>query len=72
MEPALYTELAQDLDCAGADFLFLPDKQVGNVTPHDPAVIDTWFEPVTQMSYLAAVTECIGLIPTMSTTWYDP
>lgn len=72
MDPMMYAELAQELDTAGADFLFLPDKHVGNTTPPDPSVIDTWFEPVTQLSYLAAVTQNIGLVPTMSTSWYDP
>ncbi|MGP5930852.1 LLM class flavin-dependent oxidoreductase [Corynebacterium glyciniphilum] len=72
MDPSLYEELARDCDAAGLDFLFLPDKHVANASPPDPSIADSWFEPITLLSYLAAVTSRIGLVPTMSTTWYEP
>lgn len=72
MDPSLYEELARDCDTAGLDFLFLPDKHIANASPPEPSVADSWFEPVTMLSYLAAVTSRIGLVPTMSTTWYEP
>jgi alkanesulfonate monooxygenase SsuD/methylene tetrahydromethanopterin reductase-like flavin-dependent oxidoreductase (luciferase family) len=72
MEPALYTRLARACDRAGIDVLFLPDKQVANASPPDPSVADSWFDPLTMFAYLAAVTDRIGLVPTLSTTWFEP
>jgi alkanesulfonate monooxygenase SsuD/methylene tetrahydromethanopterin reductase-like flavin-dependent oxidoreductase (luciferase family) len=72
MEPAFYADLARSCDAAGIDFLFLPDKQIANATPPDPAVADSWPDPVTLLAYLAALTTRIGLVPTMSTTWFEP
>lgn len=75
MDPTLYAGLARDCEAAGMDFLFLPDKHVANAAPPgrpDPSMVDSWFEPLTLLSYLAAVTSRIGLVPTLSTTWYEP
>lgn len=72
MDPAFYAELARACDTAGIDFLFLPDKQVANATPPDPAVADSWFDPLTLLAFLAAQTDRIGLVPTLSTTWFEP
>lgn len=72
MDPTFYADLARDCDAAGIDCLFLPDKQIANASPPDPSVADSWFDPVTLLAYLAAVTDRIGLVPTMSTTWFEP
>lgn len=75
MDPTLYAGLARDCEAAGMDFLFLPDKHVANAAPPgraDPSMVDSWFEPLTLLSYLAAVASRIGLVPTLSTTWYEP
>ncbi|MDN5723388.1 MAG: LLM class flavin-dependent oxidoreductase, partial [Corynebacterium sp.] len=69
MDPAFYTDLTRNCDQAGIDFLFLPDKQVANASPPDPAVADSWFDPLTLLAFLAAQTDRIGLVPTLSTTW---
>ncbi|MGP5037800.1 LLM class flavin-dependent oxidoreductase [Corynebacterium variabile] len=72
MDPAFYTDLTRNCDQAGIDFLFLPDKQVANASPPDPAVADSWFDPLTLLAFLAAQTDRIGLVPTLSTTWFEP
>jgi alkanesulfonate monooxygenase SsuD/methylene tetrahydromethanopterin reductase-like flavin-dependent oxidoreductase (luciferase family) len=72
MDPAFHAELARLCDRAGIDFLYLPDRSTTFGSPSDPSSVESMFEPVTGMAYLAAVTERIGLVPTVSTTWTEP
>jgi alkanesulfonate monooxygenase SsuD/methylene tetrahydromethanopterin reductase-like flavin-dependent oxidoreductase (luciferase family) len=72
MDPAFHLELAQLCDRAGLDFLYLPDRSATFGSPFDPSAVESMFEPVTAMAYLAAGTRRIGLVPTVSTTWSEP
>ncbi len=61
--------LAVRADEAGVDSLFLADKLA---FANDPATVAPLFEPLTLLSAIAAVTQRIGLIASISTTFSHP
>lgn len=71
-----YAELAQTAERGKFDTLFLADALA--IRDGDPDVMKRWpqymsyFEPVTLLSALAAVTEHIGLIATSTTSYNEP
>lgn len=71
-----YVELAQTSERAKFDFIFLADSAA--VRHGNPKALRRWpqymayFEPVTLLSALAAVTEHIGLISTATTSYNEP
>ncbi|WP_019136513.1 LLM class flavin-dependent oxidoreductase [Cellulomonas massiliensis] len=67
----LFAELAQRAEAARIDTLFIADGLNLDVraAEHSPA---GHLEPVTLLSAVAAVTERIGLIPSVSTTFTEP
>jgi FMN-dependent oxidoreductase (nitrilotriacetate monooxygenase family) len=70
-----YVDLARKAEAAKFDAVFLADS-VGVRNAHSPSLSRTaraeHFEPLTLLSALAAVTERIGLIATVSTTYNEP
>lgn len=74
MSPSFQARIARRAEAAGIDLLLLADKNTTNGTSDDDLVrhANSWFEPVTVMSYLASVTESIGLVATASTSWFEP
>lgn len=70
-----YVELARKAEAAKFDAIFLADA-VGVRSSHLPSLARTarsdHFEPLTLLSALAAVTERIGLIATVSTSYNEP
>ncbi len=63
---SLYADLARKAEAAKIHTLFLADTVPSDGTP-EPS-----FEPVTLLSALAPLTERIGLIPSISTTFTEP
>lgn len=70
-----YVELARKAEAAKFDAIFLADS-VGVRSTHLPSLARTaradHFEPLTLLAALAAVTERIGLIATVSTSFNEP
>jgi len=70
-----YVELAQKAEAAKFDAVFLADS-VGVRNSDLPSLSRTaradHFEPLTLLSAIAALTECIGLIATVSTSFNEP
>ncbi|OZI35989.1 nitrilotriacetate monooxygenase [Bordetella genomosp. 1] len=70
-----YVDLARQAEAAKFDAIFLSDSS-GIRSTHLPSLGRTarsdFFEPVTLLSALAAVTERIGLIATVSTSFHEP
>lgn len=70
-----YVELAKAAETAKFDAIFLADSS-GLRTTHLPSLARTaradFFEPLTLLSALATVTERIGLIATVSTSFHEP
>ncbi|MFJ1298550.1 LLM class flavin-dependent oxidoreductase [Pseudomonadota bacterium AL_CKDN230030165-1A_HGKHYDSX7] len=70
-----YVELAKLAESAKFDAIFLSDSS-GVRSTHLPSLArmarTDFFEPVTLLSALAAVTERIGLIATVSTSFHEP
>ena len=70
-----YVELARKAEAAKFDAVFLADS-VGVRSTHLPSLARTaradHFEPLTLLAALAAVTERIGLIATVSTSFNEP
>ncbi|MBO4205762.1 NtaA/DmoA family FMN-dependent monooxygenase [Micromonospora echinofusca] len=65
-----FVELARTAERGALDSLLLPDLlSVGPDTRHR---VPPLFEPLTLLAALATVTEHIGLIATVSTTWHEP
>lgn len=73
-DPRHYLEIADLAERGRFDYLFLPDKNTVNAPLGQDATRDgnSWPEPLTLMSYLAAATERIGLVATSSTAWGEP
>jgi FMN-dependent oxidoreductase (nitrilotriacetate monooxygenase family) len=76
-EFGFYAGLAHAAEEAGFDFLFLPDSQA--IRGDDMAALSrtairyvAQFEPLTLLSGLAAITSRIGLIASISTTYFHP
>lgn len=70
-----YVALAQQAEAAHFDAIFLSDSS--GIRGTDPASLartarSDFFEPVTLLSALAAVTRKIGLIATVSTSFHEP
>jgi len=71
-----YVQLAQTAERAKFDFIFLADAAA--VRHGNPKALRRWpqymayFEPITLLSSLAAVTERIGLISTATTSYNEP
>jgi alkanesulfonate monooxygenase len=70
-----YADLARTAERAKFDAIFLADSDA--VLDQDPEIMSrtsraTHFEPLTLLSALAAMTERIGLIATVSTTYNEP
>jgi FMN-dependent oxidoreductase (nitrilotriacetate monooxygenase family) len=71
-----YVQLAQIAERAKFDFIFLADSLA--IWDGPPSVIQRWpkyaayFEPLTLLSGLAAVTSNIGLVATTSTSYNEP
>lgn len=70
-----YVELARAAEAAKFDAIFLADSS-GLRATHLPSLARTaradFFEPLTLLSALATVTERIGLIATVSTSFHEP
>ena len=71
-----YVQLAQTAERAGFDFIFLADAAAvrhGNLNAlrRWPQYM-AYFEPITLLSALAAVTEHIGLVSTATTSYNEP
>ena len=71
-----YVRLAQTAERANFDFIFLADAVAvrhGNLSAlrHWPQYM-AYFEPITLLSALAAVTEHIGLVATATTSYNEP
>ncbi|MBE1444446.1 LLM class flavin-dependent oxidoreductase [Paenibacillus sp. OAS669] len=71
MDPAFYERFAQTAERGKFDMLFLADSLalLGSSPSHTASVRP---EPITLLSYLAGVTERIGLAATVSTTYHEP
>ncbi len=70
-----YAKIAQEAEAAKFDLLFLDDIVAVKDTSRDvgPRLSRAaFFEPISLLSGLAAVTERIGLVGTVSTTYNDP
>lgn len=65
-----YTRQARQAEAAGFDFVFLVDSQY--VEPDYPHHHLNRLEPLTLLSALAARTDRIGLVATVSTTYAEP
>ncbi|MBY6413502.1 LLM class flavin-dependent oxidoreductase [Rhodococcus sp. BP-252] len=66
---AYYEELAQIAERGKLDAVFFADGH----SVRDPAGAGTWFlEPITALSAMARATTHIGLVTTVSTTFYTP
>ncbi|GIQ69545.1 monooxygenase [Xylanibacillus composti] len=74
MEADYYRQLAQIAERGKFDMLFLADTLFANyANPHYfKHAVTTRPEPITLLSYLAGVTEHIGLAATVSTTYQEP
>lgn len=70
VNPDWYREIARIAEDATFDFLFIADAVFVDLdgTPH----YLSRFEPLSALSYLAAVTEQIGLVGTFSTSYQEP
>lgn len=69
LDPKLYKSIAQTAERGKFDALFVPDfytVKLGGLAQRQEVVR---FEPMTLLSYLAGVTERIGLVGTSSTTY---
>ncbi|MDH4608570.1 LLM class flavin-dependent oxidoreductase [Pseudomonas sp. BN102] len=70
---ALYKRLAQVAEAAKFDTLFVADSVAAPTTAYASHMArSTGFEPLTLLSALAAVTERIGLISTVTTSYNEP
>jgi len=71
MDPAFYERFARTAERGKFDMLFLADSLalIGGSPSHTVSVRP---EPITLLSYLAGVTERIGLAATVSTTYHEP
>ncbi|UNK16925.1 LLM class flavin-dependent oxidoreductase [Paenibacillus sp. N3/727] len=72
-DPHFLKEIAQKLEQAKFDFFFLGDRLATSADMQFlfPSQMNR-LEPFTMLSYLAAVTEKIGLIGTVNTTYAEP
>lgn len=71
MDPAFYERFAKTAERGKFDMLFLADSLalLGSSPSHTVSVRP---EPITLLSYLAGVTQRIGLAATVSTTYHEP
>ncbi|WP_028549437.1 LLM class flavin-dependent oxidoreductase [Paenibacillus sp. UNC451MF] len=71
LDPAFYERFAQTAERGKFDMLFLADSLalLGSSPSHTVSVRP---EPITLLSYLAGVTQRIGLAATVSTTYHEP
>lgn len=67
---SLYIDLARQAEAAGVDALFLADSL--GIAPSSSDHLAQPLEPLTLMSALAAVTDRIGFVGTISTTYSEP
>jgi len=67
---AYYKRQAQLAEAAKFDFLFVADSVF--ITPHSSPHYLNRFEPITILSSLAAVTEHIGLVATLTVSYSEP
>lgn len=67
-----HQELARLAEKAKFDAVFLADSPVMSEAGNSTQPLDKPFEPFVLLSAIAAATENIGLIGTVSTTYYDP
>jgi len=73
----LWKQMAQTAEAAKIHFMFWADGVAVRLDETDPDKLShngriDWFEPLTLLGALAAVTEHIGLIATASTTYNEP
>jgi N-acetyl-S-(2-succino)cysteine monooxygenase len=66
-----YIQLARTAERGLFDSIFIADTPALRGDPND-VLANTPFEPITLLSALAAVTDHIGLVPTVSTSYSDP
>lgn len=73
-EPGYWRSIAQTLERGNFDMLFLADSLGGGTTPDQIryAVQFPCHDPVSLVTYLSAVVNCLGFAVTMSTTFYPP
>ncbi|WP_282940616.1 LLM class flavin-dependent oxidoreductase [Paenibacillus sp. RC67] len=71
LDPAFYERFAKTAERGKFDMLFLADSLalLGSSPSHTASVRP---EPITLLSYLAGVTQRIGLAATVSTTYHEP
>lgn len=70
-----YVQLAQQAEAAKFDAIFLSDalaSRSASPAAQERTARNDFFEPITLLSALAAVTERIGLIGTVSTSFHEP
>ena len=66
-----YIHLAKTAEQGLLDSIFIADTPAIRGDPND-VLANTPFEPITLLSAMAAVTDHIGLVPTVSTSYSDP
>jgi len=66
------TDIARMAEAAKLDALFFGDVVHATATMRGDTMMNGFFEPLTTLSALAARTERIGLIGTLSTSMYEP
>jgi N-acetyl-S-(2-succino)cysteine monooxygenase len=73
LDLALYQRLAREAEAAGLDAIFLADSVATEDGPGAERFSrSTRFEPITLLSALAASTERIGLVSTVTTSYHEP
>src|SRR5699024_9915672 len=68
----LVVDMAKKAEAAKLDGIFFGDTVTAGAVPGMDPTVAGLYEPITTLSALAAVTDKIGLIGTMSTTFSSP